>query len=183
MIKEIQHFLPHDPFPIVSIIPISDSFPKFRSLKPFLIIDLLPSVIFITMSYLKSSLRLKPFLEGVISENQSAFIPGRLISDNVLIMHEVLHFLKSSGAVKHCSMAVKTYISKAYDRLEWTFIQTVLERMGFCHTWIQWILQCVSMVSYSFLLNNEAIGSVIPQRGIRQGDLLSHYIFILCGEV
>lgn len=122
MIKEIQHFLPHDPFPIVSIIPISDSFPKFRSLKSFLIIDLLPSVIFITMSYLKSSLRLKPVLEGVISENQSAFIPGRLISDNVLIMHEVLHFLKSSGAVKHCSMAVKTYISKAYDRLEWTFI-------------------------------------------------------------
>ena len=119
----------------------------------------------------------------MISENQYAFIPGRLISDNVLITHEVLHFLKSSGAVKHCSMTVKTDISKAYDRLKWTFIQTVLERTGFCHTWIQWILQCVSTVSYSFLLNNEAVGSVIPQRGIRQGDLLSPYIFILCGEV
>ena len=55
MIKEMQHILPQDPFPIVSIIPISDSFPKFRALKPFLIIDLLPSVMFITKSYLKSS--------------------------------------------------------------------------------------------------------------------------------
>ena len=64
------------------------------------------------------SLRLKQVLEMVVSENQSAFITGREISDNVLITHEVLHYLKTSGAKKNCSMAVKTDISKAYDRLE-----------------------------------------------------------------
>ena len=64
------------------------------------------------------SLRLKPVLASIISENQSAFIPGRAISDNVLITHEVLHFLKNSKAEKKCTMAVKTDMSKAYDRVE-----------------------------------------------------------------
>ena len=100
------------------------------------------------------SIRLKPVLQGIISENQSAFVPGRAISDNVLITHEVLHYLKVSGATKHCTMAVKSDISKAYDRLEWSFIREVLERMGFHHTWVNWMLQCISTVSYSFLINN-----------------------------
>lgn len=129
------------------------------------------------------SLRLKPILQEVISETQSAFVPGRIISDNVLITHEMLHYLKMSKATKHCSMAVKTDISKAYDRLEWSFISMVLERMGFCDTFIQWMMQCISTVQYAFLLNNEVVGNVVPQRGIRQGDPLSPYIFILCAEV
>lgn len=129
------------------------------------------------------SIRLKPVLQDIISENQSAFVPGRAISDNVLITHEVLHYLKISGATKHCTMAVKTDISKAYDRLEWSFIREVLERLGFHPTWINWMLQCISTVTYSFLLNNEVAGNIHPQRGIRQGDPLSPYIFILCGEM
>lgn len=127
--------------------------------------------------------RLQPILNSIVSENQSAFIPGRAISDNVLITHEVLHFLKVSGAKKHCSMAVKTDMSKAYDRVEWSFIQTVLKRLGFHSAWIGWIMQCISTVSYSFLVNDSPRGRVVPLRGIRQGDPLSPYIFILCSEV
>ena len=119
----------------------------------------------------------------MISENQYAFIPGRLISDNVLITHEVLHFLKSSGAVKHCSMAVKTDINKAYDRLEWDFIKLVILRFGFHPTFADWIMQCISTVSFSFIINDASKGNVKPGRGIRQGDPLSPYIFILCGEL
>lgn len=77
------------------------------------------------------SLRLRPVLSGIISENQSAFLPGRAIADNVLITHEILHYLKTSDARKHCYMAVKTDMSKAYDRLEWHFIRQVLEKLGF----------------------------------------------------
>lgn len=77
------------------------------------------------------SLRLKRILQSIISENQSAFIPDWEISYNVLITHEVLYYLKNSGATMHCSMDVKTYISKAYDRLEWSFIREVLERLCF----------------------------------------------------
>lgn len=129
------------------------------------------------------SILLKPVLSSIISENQSAFIPGRSISDNVLITHEVLQFLKTSKAEKRCTMVVKTDMSKAYDRLEWKFISQVLQRLGFHSIWINWIMECITTVSYSYLINDNVYGMVQPYRGIRQGDPLSLYIFILCGEV
>lgn len=75
------------------------------------------------------SLRLKPVLQDIVSENQSTFKHWRSFTDNVLITHEVLHYLNISTAEKRCGMAVKTDISKAFDRLEWFFIQTILEKM------------------------------------------------------
>lgn len=96
------------------------------------------------------SKRLQPLLHSLISPSQSAFVPGRAISDNVLITHEILHYLRKSEARKHVSMAVKTDMSKAYDRIEWNFLREVLRRLGFHDTWISWIMECVSSVSYSF---------------------------------
>lgn len=127
--------------------------------------------------------RFKVLLPELVSENQSAFVEGRAISDNILISHEVLHYLKTSSASKRCSMAVKTDMSKAYDRLEWDFIEEVMIHLGFHPIWVEWIMQCVKTVSYSFLINESAQGWVQPQRGIRQGDPMSPYIFILCSEV
>ena len=101
-------------------------------------------------------------MEKLISENQSAFVPGRAIGDNVLITHEVLHTLKTSKAEKRVAMAVKTDMSKAYDRLEWNFISSVLERLGFHHLWIGLITQCISTVTYSFLINGSPRGKVTP---------------------
>ncbi|CAA7023878.1 unnamed protein product [Microthlaspi erraticum] len=73
--------------------------------------------------------RLHLILNGLISENQSAFVPGRAISDNVMITHEILHFLKISKAKKRGSMAIKTDMTKAYDRVKWEYIKLVLERV------------------------------------------------------
>lgn len=110
------------------------------------------------------SLRLQKVLNFIISENQSAFIPGRSITDNVLITHEVLQYLKSSSATKQCSMAVKTDMSKAYDRVEWSFVAQVMERLGFHSKWILWIMECISTVSYSYLINDSVYGLVKPSR-------------------
>lgn len=108
---------------------------------------------------------------------------GRPIGDNVFITHETLHFLRTSEAKKYCSMAVKIDMSKAYDRLEWGFIESVLSHLGFAERWITWVMKCIDSVPYSFLINGSPQGLVKPSRGIRQGDPLSPYIFILCTEV
>lgn len=80
-------------------------------------------------------------------------------------------------------MAVKTGMSKAYDKVEWSFIQMVFQSLGFHPIWTNWIMRCITTTSYSFLVNDTPSGRVIPQRGIRQGDPLSPYVFILCSEV
>lgn len=140
------------------------------------------NVYYKTISKLLSK-RLQPILQSLISETQSAFVPKRTISDNVLITHEVLHYLKNSKAEKHYSMAIKTDMSKAYDRLEWDFIRLVLEKMNFHPILISWLMECITTVSYTFIINGATRGCVKPGRGIRQGDPLSPYLFILCSEV
>src|SRR5690606_11438137 len=73
-------------------------------------------------------------------------------------------------------------IAKAFDKMEWPFIDKIIERMGFCRKWRQWINMCITTISYSVLVNGEPTNFINPQRGLRQGDPTSPYLYILCTE-
>lgn len=74
-------------------------------------------------------------------------------------------------------------MNKAYDRLEWGFLENVMLRMNFCETWVKWIMRCVRSVQFSVQLSGRVVSQIDPQRGLRQGDPLSPYLFILASEV
>uniref|UniRef100_A0A2N9IGZ4 Reverse transcriptase domain-containing protein n=1 Tax=Fagus sylvatica TaxID=28930 RepID=A0A2N9IGZ4_FAGSY len=126
--------------------------------------------------------RLRGVLPDLISPAQSTFIPGRWIAENQLIVQEILHSFKIRK-VKGGFVAMKLDLQKAYDRVNWGFLRTVLTRFGFSDQFIGWIMECISSVSFSILVNGGKSKDFKPSRGLRQGDPLSPYLFIICQEV
>jgi hypothetical protein len=111
--------------------------------------------------------RLKAILPKIISPLQSAFVPKRNIQDNTILAHEHLHAFKDKRG-KGGFMFLKMDMEKAFDRMEWSFLLAIMEKLGFSHIWISWIKICISIPSLSIILNGSSFDCISPSKGLRQ---------------
>ncbi|KAJ7009375.1 hypothetical protein NC653_000139 [Populus alba x Populus x berolinensis] len=124
--------------------------------------------------------RLKLILPDVISPSQSAFIPGRQISDNILLTQELLHNYHLNKGPARC--ALKIDLKKAFDTISWQFILKGLQCIGIPVRMINWINACISSAFFSVGLNGSLHGFFPSSRGLRQGDPLPPYLFVIAME-
>ncbi|GKA67296.1 putative RNA-directed DNA polymerase, eukaryota, reverse transcriptase zinc-binding domain protein [Tanacetum coccineum] len=120
-------------------------------------------------------------IKEVVSENQSAFVPGRRIFDNILFTQELMHNYHLKRGSPRCTFKVD--IQKAYDTVDWRFLGFILKCFGFHSTMIKWIMACVTSASFSICINGNVHGYFRGKRGLRQGDPLSPYLFTLVMEI
>ena len=119
-------------------------------------------------------------MDRVIIVNQNAFLGGRQILDAALVANECVdRSLKN----KEQGVLCKLDIEKAYDHVSWDFLLYLMERMGFGEKWCRWSRSCISSVKFSVLVNGTTQGFFGSSRGLRQGDLLSLFLFIIVMDV
>lgn len=161
----------------VVLIPKKENADEMKDLRPIALCNVLYKVIEKVLAN-----RLKSILPGIITDNQSAFVPGRSITDNMLLAFELLHYMKQKKKGAEGVVALKLDVSKAYDRVDWGFLMYQMKQLGFDNKWITWMQLCVTTVSYTVNFNGTQIGPINPSRGLRQGDPLSPYLFLFCVE-
>ena len=113
------------------------------------------------------SFRLKEVIAPLIDESQNAFVMNQQILDGVLISNESLRWLKKK---KIPGTLIKLDFRKAYDSVNWSFLELVMVKLGFGRKWIRWIMNCVSTALMSILLNGSPLTPFKMEKGLRQGD-------------
>lgn len=126
-------------------------------------------------------LRLAPILPNLISLNQTGFVKGRSISENIMLAQEIIHQIKKP--VVEGNVVIKLDMAKAYDRVSWSYICIVMKRMGFGEIFIDMVWRIMSNNWYSIIVNGSRYGFFHSTRGLKHGYPLSPALFILGAEV
>uniref|UniRef100_A0A5B7BI34 Reverse transcriptase domain-containing protein n=1 Tax=Davidia involucrata TaxID=16924 RepID=A0A5B7BI34_DAVIN len=158
----------------IALIPKKEDVENIKDFRP---ISLVEGVDKLLAKVLANGL--KRVLGKVISASQNAFVGGRQILDAVLVTNECIDARKKSG---HNGLICKLDIEKVYDHVNWDFLLSLLRKMGFGARWRGWMGWCISMVSMSVLVNGSLIGFFGTSRDLRQGDLLSPFLFVVIME-
>ncbi|XP_074297220.1 uncharacterized protein LOC141627923 [Silene latifolia] len=137
------------------------------------------NVIYKTISKLLCN-RLSEVLPDIISQNQSAFVQGRYILENVMICQDIIKFYNRQSVSPRCLFKID--LQKAYDSVEWQFVDQMLQALKIPDKFRNLIMMCVTSPSFSLNLNGNHFGYFKGRRGLRQGDPISPLLFVICME-
>ncbi|PNX93226.1 ribonuclease H, partial [Trifolium pratense] len=161
---------------LICLIPKIDCPKHFKDFRPISLCNTLYKLITKVLVN-----RLRPMLDSIIGPFQSSFLPGRGTCDNAIILQEIIHHMNKSKSKKG-DVAFKIDLEKAYDNVNWNYLRSCLLDFGFPPIIIKLIMHCVSSSSLSLIWNGKRLPNFTPTRGLRQGDPLSPYLFVICME-